>query len=89
MKLARPALGGTWPAPSSGWPRAPCSAGWGAGKNALRVGDRRSPEQRIHNCPPNKLSFNSSLADGDVFALDRLWHELGFNEIAGLSGQLA
>ena len=27
-----------------------------AGKNALHVGDRRAPDQRIHNCPPNKLS---------------------------------
>lgn len=27
-----------------------------AGKNALNVGDRRTPDQRIHNCPPNKLS---------------------------------
>jgi putative transposase len=27
-----------------------------AGKSALPVGDRRTPEQRIHNCPPNKLS---------------------------------
>ena len=27
-----------------------------AGKNALQVGDRRTPEQRLHNCPPNKLS---------------------------------
>jgi transposase InsO family protein len=27
-----------------------------AGKSALHVGDRRTPEQRIHNCPPNKLS---------------------------------
>ena len=27
-----------------------------AGKNALHVGDRRTPEQRIHSCPPNKLS---------------------------------
>ena len=26
------------------------------GKNALHVGDRRTPDQRIHNCPPNKLS---------------------------------
>jgi putative transposase len=26
------------------------------GKNALYVGDRRTPDQRIHNCPPNKLS---------------------------------
>ena len=26
------------------------------GKNALRVGDRRTPEQRTHSCPPNKLS---------------------------------
>jgi hypothetical protein len=24
-----------------------------AGKNALYVGDRRTPDQRIHNCPPN------------------------------------
>jgi len=30
------------------------------------------------------IRFDSSLAFGDVFALDRLWHELGFNEIAGL-----
>ena len=28
----------------------------GAGKNALHVGDRRTPDQRLHNCPPNKLS---------------------------------
>jgi putative transposase len=27
-----------------------------AGKNAANVGDRRTPDQRIHNCPPNKLS---------------------------------
>ena len=27
-----------------------------AGKNALHVGDKRTPDQRIHNCPPNKLS---------------------------------
>ena len=27
-----------------------------AGKNALHVGDRRTRDQRIHNCPPNKLS---------------------------------
>ena len=27
-----------------------------AGKNALHVGDRRTPDQRIHSCPPNKLS---------------------------------
>ena len=27
-----------------------------AGKSALHVGDRRTPDQRIHNCPPNKLS---------------------------------
>ncbi len=26
------------------------------GKDALHVGDRRTPDQRIHNCPPNKLS---------------------------------
>ena len=30
------------------------------------------------------IRFDSSLAFGDVFALDRLWHELGFDEIAGL-----
>ena len=27
-----------------------------AGENALNVGDGRTPDQRIHNCPPNKLS---------------------------------
>jgi len=27
-----------------------------AGKSALYVGDRRTPDQRIHSCPPNKLS---------------------------------
>ena len=27
-----------------------------AGKNALHFGDRRTPDQRLHNCPPNKLS---------------------------------
>ena len=26
------------------------------GQNALQLGDRRTPDQRIHNCPPNKLS---------------------------------
>ena len=30
------------------------------------------------------IRFDSSLSFGDVFALDRLWHELGFNEIASL-----
>jgi len=34
--------------------------------------------------PTPEIRFDSSLAYGDVFALDRLWHELGFNEIAGL-----
>lgn len=34
--------------------------------------------------PPAALRFDSSLAYGDVFALDSLWHELGFDEIAGL-----
>ena len=32
---------------------------------------------------PN-ICFDSSLAYGDVFALDRLWHELGFGESATL-----
>ena len=27
-----------------------------AGKNALHVCDKRTPDQRIHDCPPNKLS---------------------------------
>ena len=27
-----------------------------AGQDALQLGDRRTPDQRIHNCPPNKLS---------------------------------
>ena len=27
-----------------------------AGKNTVYVGDRRTPDQRVHNCPPNKLS---------------------------------
>lgn len=30
------------------------------------------------------IRFDSSLAYGDVFALDSLWRELGFDEIAGL-----
>ena len=33
-----------------------------AGKNALYVGARRTPDQRIHNCPPNKLSDAERLA---------------------------
>lgn len=33
-----------------------------AGKNALNVGDRRTPDQRLHNCPPNKLSDMERLA---------------------------
>ena len=32
--------------------------------------------------PSNR--FDWSLAYGDVFALDRLWHELSFNKIASL-----
>jgi len=31
-----------------------------------------------------EIRFDSSMAYGDVFALDRLWHELGFDEIATL-----
>ena len=30
--------------------------GASAGQTAPLVGDRRTPDQRIHNCPPNKLS---------------------------------
>lgn len=26
------------------------------GQDALQLGDRRTPDQRIHNCPPNRLS---------------------------------
>lgn len=33
-----------------------------AGKNASNVGDRRTSVQRIHNCPPNKLSDAERLA---------------------------
>ena len=33
-----------------------------AGKNASNVGDRRSSDQRIHNCPHNKLSNAERLA---------------------------
>ena len=33
-----------------------------AGKNVPHVGDRRTPDQRIHNCPPNKLSDAERLA---------------------------
>ena len=31
-----------------------------------------------------EIRFDSSMAYGDVFALDRLWHQLGFDEIATL-----
>ena len=40
-----------------------------------------TPEASPEGCG---IRFDSSLAFGDVFALDRLWHELGFNEITGL-----
>ncbi len=33
-----------------------------AGKNALHLGDRRTSDQRLHNCPPNKLSDAERLA---------------------------
>ena len=40
-----------------------------------------TPEASPEGCG---IRFDSSLAFGDVFALDRLWRELGFDEIAGL-----
>ena len=47
----------------------------GEGLNTYAVGQA---------APTPEIRFDSSRAYGDVFALDRLWHELGFNEIAGL-----
>ena len=55
MKLATPAPDCKRPAQSSGWPHAPCSAGWNLARTRC-TSDRRTPDQRIHNCPPNKLS---------------------------------
>lgn len=31
-----------------------------------------------------RITFESSLALGDVWALDQLWHELGFDRLAGV-----
>jgi putative transposase len=41
-----------------------------AGQNALPVGDRRTPDKRIHNCPPNKLSDTERQAAMEVLNSD-------------------
>ena len=46
-----------------------------AGKNGLYVGDRRTPDQRIHNCPPNKLS------DAERQAAVRVLHSDEFKDL--------
>jgi len=65
----------------------------GGGVDSLLSGLLRATGRAAVDAPgdPPELSsgsagirFDSSLAFGDVFALDRLWHELGFNEIVGL-----
>ena len=51
----------------------------------LRATGRPAIDAAVGQAAPTpEIRFDSSLAYGDVFALDRLWHELGFNEIAGL-----
>jgi Homeodomain-like domain len=41
-----------------------------AGQNALHCGDRRTPDKRIHNCPPNKLSDTERQAAMEVLNSD-------------------
>ncbi len=50
----------------------------------LRATGRQVREAPDPSSTPVGIRFESSLAYGDVFALDSLWHELGFGEIAGL-----
>ena len=51
----------------------------------LRATDRPAVDAAVGPAAPTpEIRFDSSLAYGDVVSLDRLWHELGFNEIAGL-----
>ena len=50
----------------------------------LRATGREAGAAVAQTAPPAGIRFDSSLAYGDVFALDRLWHELGFGEIAQL-----
>ncbi len=55
-------------------------------KGLLRVTGAKSaqldaPLQRIE---PPVVKFDSALALGDVWALDQLWKELGFDRLAGI-----
>jgi transposase len=50
----------------------------------LRVTGREPEATPAQACQSAGIRFDSSLAYGDVFALDSLWNELGFGEIAQL-----
>lgn len=50
----------------------------------LRATGRQAPAPRALPNVASAIRFDSSLAYGDVFALDSLWRELGFHEIASL-----
>lgn len=52
------------------------------GQPAATTGANSSAAVDTSGAP--SVRFDSSLAYGDVFALDRLWHELGFDEISSL-----
>jgi len=56
----------------------------GGGVDALLQGLLRAKGLPASSATPPELSFESALALGDVWALDQLWKELGFDALGGV-----
>ena len=52
--------------------------------DALLKGLLRAKGMPASMAQPPQIAFESALALGDVWALDQLWHELGFDALAGV-----
>ena len=78
--MTRPASPASAPSPPSG------GSATGGAVDSLLSGLLRATGRQVREAPdpsstPVGIRFESSLAYGDVFALDSLWHELGFREV--------
>jgi transposase len=56
----------------------------GGGVDSLLAGLLRAKGLPASACSPPQLEFDTALSFGDVWALEQLWHELGFDNLAGV-----
>ena len=56
----------------------------GGGVDSLLAGLLRAKGLPASAAAPPQLEFDSALSFGDVWALEQLWHELGFDNLAGV-----